>query len=643
MIIASRQMPRIAIRRPPPESFSTSSAASPGPTQLHFNRRLDTPPLTPRYPSPSRGSYRSLLPRRYRRVVHALGWLFVIGLCGLIARISFRLNDDPRSGGGPVVEEHTEQGQVGDESLPDFPSPIAVKDQLGRSRWTISIPPHLRFPLSSADYKFICTKSSKVAADVAGLNHLKSERFLALQSSYSRHDPYYMDIDLAEEGNILSWKKRSQVLEMQQRLAKTAEHSESVNAHNGDIQGSGESNEAHVCDKTLTFVMESGDAGLGKALMALWVAYGLAKKEGRAFFIDDTDWTYGKYATYFTPPAPPSCLPPPRNHVTPCPPQARHLLVSAATLPWALGEVSAEESKGSGTRGGAQQKKIFALASQGYKALFTLSHDNEDYVQNRKAQLKAQNKTTASDSMVGTTVGVHVRRGDRHPFEYQYSESYIPLDRYSSAASLLLRTAFNSTRARSLDFKTFERNSTILLASDDPEIYLAPELAHTTRAQERIALASKADLDAAAARAARTASSTSTRSHRPKRPVDSTIGWEGGFFAPLFWSLGAPHSSSKFPMSKLFTPKYSPPAVAAALADSRPSTPSPQALHLRELVGHAYLLDLKVLGEASDAIVCAASAVGCRLLAVMMGWENAMGNKKWLNIDGGAKGWWAIE
>ena len=46
-----------------------------------------------------------------------------------------------------------------------------------------------------------------------------------------------------------------------------------------------------------------------------------------------------------------------------------------------------------------------------------------------------------------------------------------------------------------------------------------------------------------------------------------------------------------------------------------------------------YLMDLAVLGKA-DTIVCTVSSVTCRLLAVMMGWDEAIGANKWRNIDG---------
>jgi len=72
-------------------------------------------------------------------------------------------------------------------------------------------------------------------------------------------------------------------------------------------------------------------------------------------------------------------------------------------------------------------------------------------------------------------------------------------------------------------------------------------------------------------------------------------------------------------------------AVAAALFPP----PDEEAVLPRELVGRAYLMDMAVLGQ-SDAVVCTVSAMGCRLLAVMLGWENAfeVDGGRWKNVDG---------
>lgn len=69
--------------------------------------------------------------------------------------------------------------------------------------------------------------------------------------------------------------------------------------------------------------------------------------------------------------------------------------------------------------------------------------------------------------------------------------------------------------------------------------------------------------------------------------------------------------------------------------------PSEQTLRLRSLIGRAYMMDLAVLAGASDQIVCAVSAMGCRLLAVMMGWEDGIEKAGWVNVDG-SYGWTGI-
>jgi hypothetical protein len=76
------------------------------------------------------------------------------------------------------------------------------------------------------------------------------------------------------------------------------------------------------------------------------------------------------------------------------------------------------------------------------------------------------------------------------------------------------------------------------------------------------------------------------------------------------------------------------------LEDENPdnfAAPPQAAMALRQLVGRAYLLDLAVLSQ-SDAVVCAVSASACRILAVMMGWDKAIKENKWRNVDGGY-GW----
>lgn len=147
----------------------------------------------------------------------------------------------------------------------------------------------------------------------------------------------------------------------------------------------------------------------------------------------------------------------------------------------------------------------------------------------------------------------------------------------------------------------------MVVASDDPDVYESDEFSHASRAQEQIRLASKQHLQ-----------TPKPAEGGMRNFVDDNVGWEGGFFAGMFWSLGKPSSV---------------PATAAETPDTS-LPPTQEALRLRELVGRAYLMDLAVLGRGSDKIVCTVSSMGCKLLAVMMGWEKAIEGGGFVNIDG---------
>ncbi|CRK27274.1 hypothetical protein BN1723_003457 [Verticillium longisporum] len=98
-----------------------------------------------------------------------------------------------------------------------------------------------------------------------------------------------------------------------------------------------------------------------------------------------------------------------------------------------------------------------------------------------------------------------------------------------------------------------------------------------------------------------------------------------GFFAPMFWSLG---QSGQSP-------------VNGVAGQTKKPQPTADAVRLRSYIGRAYMLDLAVLSGSSDVVICTVSAMGCRLLAVMMGWERAMEKDKWVNVDGDY-GWTAL-
>ena len=310
---------------------------------------------------------------------------------------------------------------------------------------------------------------------------------------------------------------------------------------------------------------------------------------------------YGKYTNFFMTPPMPACRPPPRHEMLPCPHHARHLIVSAATAGSTFGGAFNDYYEDPKKMEVYRQKAIFNFARTGYEALFHLREDDFTYVSNRIKDIR--NQTDLEDSSTpALTVGIHVRHGDKHPYEFQYRDAYVPLDRYSAKARSIISTAFPDPSSPAA------QKSVLIIASDDPTVYDSDEFSKTaSRAQQLIRLAANL------APAVSTAGQPAIRKF-----LEETPGWEGGFFAPMFWSLGKPTGV---------------PATAVEPADTKLG-PTAETLRLRELVGRAYVMDLAVLGHASDQVVCTVSSMGCRLLGVMMGWEKAVEKSGWVNIDG---------
>jgi hypothetical protein len=114
----------------------------------------------------------------------------------------------------------------------------------------------------------------EVANHVADLHsHMHHQH--AAHFDYYHVDPYFMDVAEAESHGLLPGPKAK--TSMKQDGTLIGENTDGLI-------------DSEVCEKTLTFVMETHDAGLGKTLMMLWSAYGLAQKERRSFFVDDSRW-----------------------------------------------------------------------------------------------------------------------------------------------------------------------------------------------------------------------------------------------------------------------------------------------------------------------------------------------------------------
>ncbi|RYC58518.1 hypothetical protein CHU98_g7689 [Xylaria longipes] len=587
--------PRLNLRRAASyqgEKAPTSSTSS----RFNFNHLIfSSPPPSPGLPALVKRPRKSSSAPRPSRVLRVLAW--ATGLAALLLLAKSLIQGGRQI---PIANWTFQDGEeyetIGQNELPKFPAPITVMDRRGKSKWTVSIPPTYQFPLSMKEYSNICTKCQEVAAYV---RELHGQSLLSQQAphNYYYEDPYFMDVRDAEKRGVLPGTREK---------AQTT----TAQIHDGHLVGQRKDGlaDTETCRTSMIFVLESSDAGLGPTLMMLWTAYGLAQKEKRAFFIEDSRWAYGQYTDMFKSSPVQSCKPPPRHQMLPCPRNAKHLVVSAATARETFGDSFINEYENTKRSDISRERDIYDLARAGYEALFRLNDDDRPYVNNRVKEIKAKASVPQGNYNDGTVVGVHVRQGDVHPFEYQYNGAYIPLDQYAQKFQELIEERHNFSTPLGGEDVVAKQHSFMVVASDNPDVYEADEFKNSLRAQEQIKLAGIQHAE----------STTFDRSMMYKF-VDEAFGWEGGFFASMFWNLGRTSKNN---------------ADVLSHDSQEPEQSSADAIRLRGLIGRAYVMDLAVLAEASDTVICTMSAMGCRLLAVMMSWDKAMAHGNWVNIDG---------
>ncbi|KAM3414926.1 hypothetical protein BST61_g10067 [Cercospora zeina] len=523
---------------------STHSTPRRSSNDAYVEKKFHDLPDSPALPVPATTKENSSRPRTGK----AMAVKLVLVACGVLMLWRYLCGSWMHPATTPEQIEAQRQSQadlewIAANALPEEPTALVVADPTGTSKWTISIPHHHSFPLSGHYYKDICSQGDTMRRGLADDAGFGGGHHWWHRNGYFAKDASYLDIEEAENLGA---------------LPKT----------NVEV--------SNVCETSMTFVLDDEEASFGKSLLLLWMSYGLANQQGRAFFIEDSTWAWGKYSAYFRPPPAPKCARPPPHRMVPCPHTAKHVVVSSATAAWTFGSSFEKEFKSMHRHGVAAQHRIFQLARTGYEALFELTGEDALYLSSRMAQL--QDDAAARH---GSIVGMQIRRGDMHPFEYEYSRDYLPLE-----------------------------SSPLLLASDDPGTISSTELQQAVapfsvqRAHLRIQLATKETLDSTSPRKSQRAPGSAYVKH-----VDENTGWEGGFFSGLFFSLGGGKDGSR-----------------------------DQAIQMRQLVGRAYLLDIAILG-ASDGVVCAISSATCRTVAVMMGWD-AVKDGRWLNIDDGRSWSW---
>ena len=250
-------------------SLSTNPSSS---TTYSFQHLLESPPSSPLLPSmllrhgenPSYFRKRSALKPLLRVAawICGMGLIFWFGLTVVLPGSSRRTSS--------YISSHGESYELATgEPLPDGPTPWLVTDKRGRRKWTVLIQPTLDFPLKPDQYTRICSESDEISKHVQESGHHDDQQHHAGHFGYYHVDQNFMDVFEAEQRGLLPGAQGRQSSWMWKSSADEKDE---------------------FCEKSMTYVLETTDAGLGNTLMGLWLSYGLAQKEGRAFFIDDSNW-----------------------------------------------------------------------------------------------------------------------------------------------------------------------------------------------------------------------------------------------------------------------------------------------------------------------------------------------------------------
>lgn len=256
-----------------PPVLSATSGAFLSPNLDRRGLLSRSPPASPSLPSliPRHGK-KQPQPSHNRLIKRVLiGGLALIFLLWLVVR---QLHASAQSSASYDADGE-EWEMAGGTQLPQEPSVVAMADNTGKMRWTVSIPSNFDFPLRPSQYRDICHQAGEVSRDIRQ-DARATSGFAKRMLNYYQKDQYYIDVQEAEEQALLPPAKASG------RPKGFVED---------DMIADGFSTTGlKVCDKTLTYVMETEDAGFGNSLMRLWMSYGLAKAENRTFFIDDSRW-----------------------------------------------------------------------------------------------------------------------------------------------------------------------------------------------------------------------------------------------------------------------------------------------------------------------------------------------------------------
>ncbi|KAL8277047.1 hypothetical protein RQP46_010581 [Phenoliferia psychrophenolica] len=190
-----------------------------------------------------------------------------------------------------------------------------------------------------------------------------------------------------------------------------------------------------ICDTSLTYLLTPG-YGLFYHLNAIAQAYSMAELTQRTFFIDDSEWDRGRWTDHFQPLPDPGCRKPNVSLVHSCPRASRHWALDPMTLHYHFGHEYQEEFSDPKSADVWRKKPMYRLARNGFTSILVPSDTTTSLIHLARSSLS---NVTASTG--GHYMGVHLRRGDRHPFSWFFHKDYIPLADFVEAIGKRWETA----------------------------------------------------------------------------------------------------------------------------------------------------------------------------------------------------------
>jgi hypothetical protein len=265
-----KSIPKISFRQLSWSSSSSRSSDDSNDPFLPSKEISSSPPSSPGLPKYTIPEEKK---SRLSIFVHAAIWSLLVGFLLWAITALFYRSQGFKTDLNWISVEGENHTLVHVDAQPADLIPVVFNDSEGKTRWTISIPDEREFPLAPADYMNLCIKAHEVP------HHLMMDKQMTGHFGYYHRDDMYMNVNEAEQKAFLPPSLKP--------------HHDSVVAGVEDHANDGEDNvdiDTGMCKRSITYVMQSFDAGFGGSLMGLWLAYGLAVKENRAFFIDDRNW-----------------------------------------------------------------------------------------------------------------------------------------------------------------------------------------------------------------------------------------------------------------------------------------------------------------------------------------------------------------